>query len=244
MNVLGTYAFTMNYGLVTDTYKNPSLTRDIIISSATGSQADLPGPYSIVQSSSNLNQINLEFANRLDVASAENVANYTISGVAIVSAQVTKNTANNGATVLLTVAEGSINVTVERPVIINNVVGYNNSYTPIIGFQKMVLLKDNMKPSLAGTTPVQFDSAARNIIRLNFTEQVTGSLTVKVTSVANPFIVYFNTVSISGNSAIINLGNIPSNGENLRIEILNNAVTDESGNLAAIAPYLFTYATY
>jgi hypothetical protein len=67
---------------------------------------------------------------------------------------------------------------------------------------------------------------------------------VKVTSVANPFIVYFNTVSISGNSAIINLGNIPSNGENLRIEILNNAVTDESGNLAAIAPYLFTYATY
>ncbi|MBP1753735.1 MAG: hypothetical protein H6Q59_133 [Firmicutes bacterium] len=244
MTVLGNYTFTLNYGLVNDSYKNPSLTRDIQINNTSGSSTELPGPYSIVQSSSNLNQISLEFANRLDVATAQNVGNYSIPGVTIVSAQVTKNTSNNGATVLLTVQEGSINVTIERPVNVKGVVGYNNSYTAIIAFQKMVLLKDNLKPTLSGTNPVTFDSTARNVIRLNFSEQVTGTLTVKVTSVANQYLVYSNTVNVTGSTALISLAGVPTNGENLKIEVVYNGVTDASGNVATMPPMMFTVAAY
>ncbi len=244
ISVLGTYTLTLNSGLVTDGYKNPSLSRDIVVNNTTGTSTELPGPYSIVQSSSNLNQITLEFANRLDVASAQNVANYTIPGVTIISAQVTKNTSNNGATVLLTVQEGSINVTVERPVNIKGIVGYNNSYTAIVAFSKSVLLKDNLKPSLSGNYPIQFDSTSRNTIRLNFNEQVTGTLTVKVSSVTNPAIVYGNTVTVTGSTALINLSGVPMNGENLKIEVVTNAVTDASGNVATISPIMFTAVSY
>ena len=244
MTVLGTYTFTMNYGFVTDTYKNPCLNRDIVISNTTGTSAELPGPFNIVQSSSNLNQITLDFEKRLDVASAENIANYTIPGVTIVSAQVTKNTSNNGATVLLTVQDGSINVTTERPVNINGVVGYNNSYTAIIGFTKSVLLKDNLKPTLSTNYPIQYDSTSRNLIRLNFSEQVTGTLTVKVTSVANPLMVYNNSVIVTGTTALINLTSIPVNGENIKIEVIQNGVIDASGNTATLSPLMFTVASY
>lgn len=244
ISVLGTYTLTLNSGMVTDGYKNPSLSREIILSNTTGTSTELPGPYSIVQSSSNLNQISLEFANRLDVASAQNVANYSIPGVTIISAQVTKNTSNNGATVLLTVQDGSINVTVERPVNIKGIVGYNNSYTAIVAFSKSVLLKDNLKPALSGNYPIQFDSTSRNIIRLNFNEQVTGTLIVKVSSVSNPALVYNNAVSVTGSTALINLTSTPVNGENLKIEVITNAVTDASGNVATISPIMFTVASY
>jgi hypothetical protein len=108
----------------------------------------------------------------------------------------------------------------------------------------MVLLKDNLKPTLSGTNPVVFDSTARNVIRLNFSEQVTGSLTVKVTSVANQYMVYSNTVNVTGTSALINLTSVPTNGENLKIEVVYNGVTDASGNAATIPPLMFTVATY
>ncbi|MDF2906232.1 MAG: hypothetical protein K0R34_1553 [Herbinix sp.] len=242
MTVLGSYSINLPYGFVTDSYKNPSLLRDIKVSNATGTSTELPGPFAILQNSANLNQISLEFANRLDVASAQNVANYSIPGVTIMSALVTKNTASNGATVMLTLAENSIDVTIERPVKISGVMGYNNTYTPIVAFQQMVPLKDNTKPRIVNV-PV-FDSVTKNIIKLNFTEQITGTLTVRVTLVNNPAVTLIQSVTVSGNSASILLTNMVSSGTSMKIEVVSNALTDTSGNAAALDASYFVAAIY
>lgn len=242
MTSLGTYDFTLGNGFVTDAFKNPSLSRTVRISNSTTSSAALPEPYLIAQSASNLSQISIEFNVKLDKTSAENVGNYVIPGVSILSAQLTKNTADSGATVLLTVADGAIDASVERPVRINGVLGYNSSYSAITDFSRNVMLKDNKKPSLMGA-PV-FDRTAGNVIRLNFSEQITGTLVVKVITTSNTPYTIGNTVTVSGNTANIILDSSPAQGTGLRIEIVTNSLVDDSGNSATLDNSLFTWASY
>jgi hypothetical protein len=228
MSLAGNYTFTLDQGFALDTFKNKSLARVITVNNTSGVSGELAGPYIITQSSTNLSEISLEFINKLDVATAETLSNYSIPGVTILSARVTKNTSDNGATVLLTVAEGSIDVTVERPITVTGVKGYNGSYTAITTYTKTVELKDNKKPYFIDTV---FDKTAKNVIKLNFSEQIKGNLTVKVTQISGTVPVDFNnTVTISGNSAYINLTIIPSNGAYLKIDIINSTITDLSGN--------------
>jgi hypothetical protein len=242
MSILGSYTFTLENGFVTDVFKNPSLIRTVSISNSTGTSTELPAPYSITQSASNLSQISIDFAAKLDKASAENASNYAIPGVSILSARLKNNTADSGATVLLTVADGTIDATVERPVKINGVMGYNSSYSAIKDFSKMVLLKDNKKPFLM--EPLVFDKTTRNAIKMNFSEQITGSLVVKVTLISNPSFIFSNTVTVNGNAAYITLESIPANGTGLKIEVVNNTLTDASGNTATMNNTLFTTIIY
>ena len=242
MSVLGSYAISMQHGFVIDGYKNPSLARDILVSNSSGSSTELPAPYAIMQNAANLNQVYIEFANRLDEASARNVSNYSIPGVQIISAELYKNTTNNGATVILTLAENSIDVTIERPVRINGVMGYNNSYTPLVGYEQLVLLKDTSKPRLV-SNPV-FDTVTKNIIKLNFNEQITGNLVVKVSYASNSAVVLPQTVTINGNTANITLSSLVPSGTSLKIEIVNNTLVDSSGNAAALDPAYFIGVFY
>ena len=228
MTSIGTYSFKLDVGFVLDNFRNFSMSSNVLISNSNGSALELPGPFAIIQSQTNLSQIYLEFANRLDEASAMNVANYSIPGVAILSAEVTKNTNNNGATVLLTVADGSINVSVEWPITIRGLKGYNGSFTEITSFTQMVELKDNKKPTFLD--PAVFDKTMMNAVKLNFSEPITGTMTVKVTQIGTFPIDIPNTVTVSGNTAIITLGSIPANGTYLRIDIIDNKITDMSGN--------------
>ncbi len=239
---LGTYSINLPYGFVNDSYRNPSLTRDIVVSNSTGTSTELPAPYAIMQNSANLNQIIIEFANRLDESSARNVANYSIPGAHIISADLNKNTTNDGATVILTLAENSIDVTVERPVKIKGVMGYNNSFTPIVDFTQMVLLKDTKKPRIVGG-PI-FDTVTKNSIKLNFDEPITGSLTVRVSLANNPLVILSQTVTVSGNSANIVLYEYVSKGTSMKIEILNNSLVDANGNTAALDAVYYTTANY
>jgi hypothetical protein len=242
ISTLGSYSINLPYGFVNDSYRNPSLTRDIVVSNSTGTSTELPAPYNITQNSANLNQIIIEFGNRLDEASARNVANYSIPGVNIISADLNKNTTNDGATVILTLVENSIDVTVERPVKISGVMGYNSSFTPLVGFSQMVLLKDTKKPRLV-SNPI-FDTFTKNSIRLNFDEPITGALTVRVSLANNSLVVLSQTVTISGNTANIIITEYVSKGTGLKIEILNNSLTDSNGNTAALDPNYFTAAIY
>jgi hypothetical protein len=242
ISTLGSYSINLPYGFVNDSYRNPSITRDIVVSNSTGTSTELPAPYNIMQNSANLNQIIIEFGNRLDEASARNVANYSIPGVNIISADLNKNTTNDGATVILTLVENSIDVTVERPVKISGVMGYNNSFTPLVGFSQMVLLKDTKKPRLV-SNPI-FDTVTKNSIRLNFDEPITGALTVRVSLANNSLVVLSQTVTISGNTANIVISEYVSKGTGLKIEILNNSLTDNNGNTAALDPNYFTAAIY
>ncbi len=242
ISTLGSYSINLPLGFVIDTYRNQSLERDIVISNSTGTSTELPPPYAIFQNSSNLNQIIIEFANRLDEVSARNVANYSIPGLTIISAELNKNTSNDGATVVLTLANNSIDVTVERPVNISGVMGYNSSYTAIIGFSQMVLLKDTKKPQLVGSPA--FDTVTKSSIKLNFDEAVTGTLTVRVSLANNSLVTLSNTVTVTGNSAIINLSNYVERGTGLKIEILTNSLSDNNGNVAALDSVYFTAAIY
>ena len=229
MSFLGNYTFTLSKNFVMDNFRNYSIERTITISNTSGADLELPGPYSIAQSSSNPSQIYLEFANRLDLASAQDVRNYTIPGVTVLSAKVVKNTNESGATVVLTVADGSIDITIERPIKISGVTSYSGTFTPITNFESVVLLKDNKKPYYI--SPPVFDKNNPYEIRLRFSEEITGSMTVKVTQPVGSYNYEIgNTVTTSGNDVIITLNGQPSNNTYLRIDILDNKIVDVSGN--------------
>ncbi len=226
----GYYSFTLPQGFVKDSFSNLSVSKALIINNSSGS-TELPGPYMITQSSTNRSEITVMFAYKLDVASATTISNYKISGVTILSATMSSNT-TDGATVVLTVQ--TIDATIERPVTITGVKGYNNSYTAISSYSTTVLLKENVPPVFSGT-PV-YDSTSKNIIRLNFTEAVQGSLTVTVTQVlGSTSVVLSNTVTVSGNCAYITLGSVPANGSYLKITVDTNNLTDIAGNAAVFA---------
>ncbi len=228
MNVLGFYSFELKQGFVTDNFKNLSGGSTVTINNSNGG-TELPGPFRVSQSETNPNQIILEFANMLDVASAQNVNNYSITGVTLVSA-VIMNNSNTGATVYLNVLDGTIDVSVERQLKISGVMGSNGSYSAITSFTKSVVLKDNKKPILLGDP--EFDRNVRNVVKLNFNEEIKGSLTVSVTQITNSStsVPITNTVTISDKVARINLSTVPPNGSWLRIDIVSNNLTDMSGN--------------
>ncbi len=245
MTLIGTYTFSIDYGFVVDNFRNYNLRTDnITLSNTGGSATELPGPYLIMQSTTNLSQIHIEFANMLDVASATNIANYNIPGVTIVSAVLTKNNKASGATVVLTVADGSIGVTLERPITIKGVKGYNGSYSEMETFPaQMVELKDNKKPNLLGNP--EYDKKALNVIKMNFSEEMKGSITVRVTQIGTTTIEIPNDPTINGSTVNLTLGFIPSTGSLLRIEILSNNLTDVSGNqVAAMLPQYSVYVSH
>lgn len=235
MTLTGNYTLTLDQGFVKDNFRNNSLARTITIGNAGSTALELPGPYLITQSSTNLSQISLEFAQMLDVASATNLANYQIPGLTIISAEIRNNTKDNGATVVLTVLDGSIDVTVERPITIRGVKGYNGSYAEIEEFTKMVELKDNKRPLFLGSP--EYDRSNLNVIKLNFNEEIKGTMAVQVTQIRSQFSeTLHNTVTVSGNSVIITLNSVPANGSYLKIDILDNKITDISGNQSVAMP--------
>lgn len=231
MTVYGSYTFTLDKTFVTDNFRNYGLERTITISTTDGVNLELPGPYLITQSSTNLSEIYLEFAQMLDVPSATNVANYTIPGVPITSARVAKNTKDEGATVVLTVAEGSIEISLERPIKISGVKSYSGTYGPISDYTTTVYLKDNKKPYFIQTV---FNKNQLNEVRLKFSEEITGTMVVRVIHQSGSYSYEIpSTVTISGTDVVISLGSTPERNALLRIEILDNKIKDVNGNETA-----------
>ncbi len=226
MTVFGSYTFDIHAGFVTDGFRNANLVRSITISNTGGASTELPGPYSITQSTENPNQIILEFLNRIDVPSAQNISNYTITGVTIASALVTKNNNENGATVVLTVPDNSIDLTVERPVKIRGILGYNGSYTAITNYTASITLTENRKPQFTG---IVYTSGN---IQMRFTEELKGSITIKLT-VLNTGVEVPCNVTLSGSNVIISPSYTLSAGTALRLQIVSNNLTDLSNNPCA-----------
>lgn len=228
MTLIGNYTFTLSKNFVMDTFRNYSTERTITISNSDGVDLELPGPYMISQSTTNPSQIYLDFNDMLDIESAQNVTNYGIPGVTIISAKLEKNSKYEGARVVLTLADESIDISMERPIKISGVKGYNGIYGPIIDYTSNVYLRDNKKPYYVG--PPVFDKNKPNEIRLRFSEEITGSMVVKVTQLGTYSYVIGNSVSVSGSEVIITLNTIPDRNAYLRIEIIDNKILDLSGN--------------
>lgn len=228
MTALGYYTFTMDKYFVMDTFKNYAWEKTLTINNSEGVELELPGPYLITQSSTNLSEIYLEFAHMLDVASAQNINNYSIPGVTIISAKVTKNTKNEGATVVLTVADGSIEISLDRPIKISGVKSYSGTYGPISDFSTTVFLKDNKKPYFINYI---YDKTKPNEIRLRFSEDIAGTMFVRVTNQSGAYSIEIgNTITVSGSDVIITLSGTPINGSLLKVDIIENKITDLSGN--------------
>ena len=131
----------------------------------------------------------------------------------------------------------------ERPLRISGVTSYSGTYAPITDFERMVLLKDNVKPFFIA--PAIFDAVKANEIRLTFSEEITGTMVVKVTQTGIYNSEIGNFVTVSGNSVIITLTNIPVQNSYLRIDILENNITDLSGNQSvAMLPSYGVVAAY
>jgi hypothetical protein len=246
MSLIGNYTFTMEQGFVSDNFNNLSTSRQITIGTSNGEAAELPPPY-IIQNPDNLSEITLEFLYMLDQASAESLSNYKISGLTILKAELTKNTIDSGATVVLTIANDSIVADVSWPITITGVKGYNNSFSEIISYKTNVVLKENKRPTIIGNP--EFDKTTMSNIKINFSEEITGTMTVKVTQLGTnggTVIQFPNTpVTIIGNTANINLINIPSQNTLLRIDILSYSIEDLSGNeVIPMTPILTAQVIY
>ena len=242
MQFYGEYTFTIEQGLIEDNFRNMCLARTITISNATGSSSELPGPYAIFQSTADLSEIYIKFHNKVDVASAQKVANYSIPGVTILSATVNDNTMENGAMVVLRVKDGSIDVSVERPITITGVMGYNGSYTPISAYTTIVDLKENKAPVV---TSVTFDKANPNIVKITFNEAIQGTISANITQIGGSYNRLFgNVASVEGNSIIFTLDSIPDNRAGLRIDIVTHNITDLNGNKATLKSTYFVTAAY
>ena len=226
MTLFGKYTFTMDQFFVSDSFKNYSIPRTITVNYSAGANVELPGPYMIHQSKTNLGQVYLEFSNKLDVASAQDIRNYSISGVIIKSARVEMNT-KTGATVVLTVEDGSIDITLERQLKISDVKSYEG--TPIAESTNVILLNENKRPSYM--EPPVFNKGKD--ITLNFSENITGSMVVKVTQMGSYVYEIDNVVTVSGTNVIITLSSSPINNSHLKIDIIANKIADSNGNQSA-----------
>lgn len=169
MALAGTYEFKLPEGFVKDAFLNKSAKIDLALIATATSDSKLPAPITIQQSIEDKNIIQITFENKLDIVSAENLANYTISGVRINKAKVEKNT-QTLAIVELTVDSGSIPFTSNYKITINGVKGFQDTFNPIEDYSTTIPLNENVAPHLTGAVLTN-----GNQIVLSFSEAVTGT---------------------------------------------------------------------
>lgn len=230
----GVYTFTLFGGFVEDSFKNYSESSVITINNMTSSTSELPGPYLVAQSKTNLNQIIVNFANRIDLESAQQLSNYNIPGVQLLSAEVVRNTSASGAEIVLTVAQESIQVTAERPMIISGIRGLNGNYGEMSTYSTTVMLKDNVKPVMMGNA--QMDTNQPNVIRINFNEEIQGTPIFQITQQGSVPVTIGNSAFVSGNTVVITLTSFPANMTYLRIDMIAGSIADMSGNTITTIP--------
>ena len=226
----GTYTIAIPNGFVKDAYSNMSMAISINVVKNASVASALPAPKDILQSTENPSIINVFFDKKLDETTAEKVANYTITaiGTTIISAELTDNSVN-GATVKLTLLQGSITATTLYPITITGITGYQNSYSPMEKYQKTILLNENKVPSLV-TAKYSYPST----ILLTFDEAIKATASFQVlqgiVDLASTSVVYGNTISIS-------LKSIPTLNSVLYVlPTQYNSITDMNGNIATVGP--------
>jgi hypothetical protein len=108
----------------------------------------------------------VEFDQEIDKASASNVANYSVTGTSVESAQIL---ASNTKQVVLKIKKNSLTDSFERTVTVENVKALNSAVT-MKKFTKLVDLKENVRP-----TVVSAEITGAKEITLTFTETVTSN---------------------------------------------------------------------
>lgn len=224
----GTYTITIPNGFVKDAYSNMSMAIEINVKKEASIASTLPAPKDILQSTENPSIIHVFFDKKLDETSAERVSNYTIIGIGttIISAELIDNSVS-GATVKLTLLQGSITTTTLYPITISGITGYQNSYSPMEKYQKTILLNENKIPNIV-TAKYSYPST----IILTFDEAIKGNASFQVllgnVDLASGSVVYANTI-------VISLKSTPAlNSVLYLVPTQYNSISDMNGNIASV----------
>lgn len=241
ITLYGNYTFTLPEGFVIDNYRNLSYSKTITINNGIGEDGvnKLAEPYSIHQSDVNHSLIYIEFADKLDATTALDEYNYNLSGASIEEIKLIKNS-SDGAIVQLVLVKGSITSLGKYVLRINGIKGYNSANSEMADYSTEINLIENTDPALKS---VLYDPVAKDVIRLTFTENITGNINVNIQERSTGTTIY-NTVTISGDTATIKLDRIPGDGTHLAIYVLDNSIADLNGNQSTINPVLNTFVNY
>lgn len=223
----GLYTITVPAGFARDSYMNQSTLTTVSFRKDAAVSSELPGPLAVEQAIDNANVVYVTFANKVDEATAQNVANYTIEGVTIISATLKANNAE-GATVELTLLENSVTIATVYPVYIKNIMGYHNTYTAMKPYQTRIPLRKNKAPSIR-----EIKYVSPNSIILTFDETITGTPSFSVMQ-GNQNLAYSSF--LTDQTVTIMLTTNPPINTMLRIEAnLDNDIRDIHGNRSVIS---------
>jgi hypothetical protein len=237
IGAVGTYNITLPDGFVKDEFFTNSKSTIINVTKGVGGSSQLPAP-TIMQSPTNPSEINLTFSRKIDVTSAENIANYSIPGATVTKAVVTYNT-SNGATVKLTIANGTIVASTVYVVTISGVKGANGSYSAMNASVQSIALVENVAPYVISSKI----SSDLKTITLTFSENVKGNAVFSVyqNGVLMPLSSSVQT-TIANNKVVITLNStLPSVSNVTILPATTNAITDFNNNSAAIGNLTATY---
>lgn len=179
-STIGTGIYTVNIPayFVSDSYTNYNEAVTIQLKSSTNSGTQLPAPISVTQDTTNPSIFTVNFAKKVDLTSAQTTSNYTIDTVHPISAVVTSNS-DAGATIQLTFAAGSIPVTSNYPIYIENVSGYSGTYQAMAKYTELKKLNENVAPVL------QTAKLNGSTITLTFNEKIQGTAAFNVYNYGN-----------------------------------------------------------
>ena len=224
----GTYQITIPGFFVQDTYMNYNEQITVTVGTNTGAGAQFPAPTSIEQDKYNPSVVYVKFGKKVDLTSAQTVTNYKLDQYHPYTAEVTSNS-DAGSVVQLTFTSGLFAMSTDRPMYIENVKGYANSYGPMEKYRKNIYVAENKAPiyskaTLSGTT-----------ITLVFSENIKGTADFKVYS--NGQSIPLNSATscyISGNTVVIVLATTVSPYSTYVEPGQNCNITDMLGNKAVL----------
>ena len=229
----GQFTLTLPAGMVADKLENYSKTVNVTINkNGTTSTNELPAPIAAVQDVNDRNKVTVTFSNKIDAATAEMVQNYYIvygisSRTHPVAASVVENN-DRGATVELTFNKGAFsgNYDASYELFVSGVRGFGGSYQAITGASLVFVAVENTPPKIASNSTFSYGT-----ITMTMSEEVMGTIRVSAVDTATGM-TYPGTGIASGKNIYITLeGGVPTS-RTVRFTILENNITDLSGNKA------------
>jgi len=241
ITLYGDYTITLPESFVIDNYRNLGISSSLTINNGSGTTtvSKLTEPYSVYQSDVNHSFIYIEFADKLDEATALDINHYSVSGATIEEVVLVSNTAS-GATVRLNVGKGTLTASGTHNITVTGIKGYNGASSEMADYTIQLNLIENVDPELKTLT---YDATAKNAIKLTFTEAIKGSIVAIVQERSTGNIIS-NTVSVAGDTATITLGSTPADGTYLTIYVQTNSITDTNGNESIISPVMNAFVNY
>lgn len=235
----GNFSITLPVAMVADKLNNYSAATSFTLHKNGANSDTLPEPYSITQDAQDMNIIRLNFANQLDIASAEMIQNYRLAstGTSPKSASVIQQD-DTTAVVELKFNPGAFTDSVSSyELIINGVKGYNGTYNAIADAHVLFNATENTPPAIAN---IHLDFSG---ITLTMSEEVMGSVKITATDPSTGLSSISGTGYASGKYIYITLdsSNRLSTYNTLRFEVTENNIYDVNGNKAAInlkQPYI------